>query len=114
MNPLPMKRITVITILFCCFCTAVGAQTAANYYNNGKAFSNQANEMLGTMASFDKPANDKIIGLYKSSSENYLKARDMMSGLKYLAGYNAAMSLYRAAVQCRAANDDSKAYDLMK
>src|ERR1017187_1451682 len=108
-------RAYLYTIIFiCCLCTSAHAQTAANYYNIGKSLSDQAKEMLTRMAVFDKATNDKIIGLFKSSAENYLKAREMMPGLQNHAAYNAAINLYDAAVQCRAGNDDSKAYEYIK
>jgi len=109
-----MKAPLLTVVFWVLFATAMYSQTAANYYNNGKAMSDQATMMLSKMSTFDKATNDKIIDLYKHSAESYLNAEKAMGGLKYLAGYSASLCLYKAAVQCEAGSEDSKAYDLMK
>ena len=109
-----MKAQILTAVIWVSFATAMYSQTAANYYNNGKALSDQAAGMLSKMTTFDKATNDRIIDLYKHSAENYLNAEKAMGWLKYLAYYNASVSLYRAAVQCETGSDDSKGYELMK
>jgi len=109
-----MKTYLLTAVIWFSFIVGMYAQTAANYYNNGKASFDQASVLLSKMSVFDKAANDKIIDLYTGAATNYLNAEKAMGGLKYIAYYNASVSLYKAAVQCEAGAEDQKAYDLMK
>jgi len=109
-----MKKHLLIFVFLSCLIQSVFAQTAANYYNAGKANADKAAAMLSKMSKFDKATNDNIIALYRSSADNYIKAKDAMSAIKYHADYCAAISLFHAATQLEAGGDPGKAYESMK
>ncbi len=109
-----MKKHLLSAMLLAGIVATTHAQTAANYYNAGKASADKAKAMLAGMGSFDKTANDKIIALYKESADDYLKSKEMMPGIRHHASYLAAVSLYHEAAQYHAAGNDTKAYEIMK